>query len=193
MSHEANHIYFSCLIPVRIVFCVAICCCNNRFNETYFMSMVFHLSHWPNGLCPLGDDKCEEITWEVNYTYLWSHQIQDALGHNAYSSMIFPSSFTTGRHSQWWPSTLHLMHSWAQLHKQSLIGICLSKKGSYWMNLSFGWPTTVWLKLLLHPYQLIVDCCNIFTCNRAVNFACVDTSHLLWQSRSSWSSSGIGI
>ncbi len=28
------------------------------------------------------------------------------------------------------------------------------------MNLSSGWPTTVWLQLLLCPYHLIVDCCN---------------------------------
>ncbi len=29
--------------------------------------MAFHISHWPNGLCRLGDDKCEEIALEVNY------------------------------------------------------------------------------------------------------------------------------
>ncbi len=47
-----------------------------------------------------------------------------------------PSSFKTGRHSQWWSSTLHLMHLWAQLRRQSLFGICASKSGSCWMNLS---------------------------------------------------------
>ncbi len=83
-----------------------------------------------------------------------------------------PSSFKTGRHSQWWLSTLHLMHSWAQLHRQSLFGTHASKSGSCWMNLSSGWPTTVWLQLLLCQYQLIVACCNIFTCNGAV-FLCV--------------------
>ncbi len=31
-----------------------------------------------------------------------------------------PSSFKIGRHSQLWLSTLHLMHLWAQLHRQSL-------------------------------------------------------------------------
>ncbi len=54
-----------------------------------------------------------------------------------------PSSFETGRHSQWWSSTLHLMHLWAQLHRQSLSGICASKSGSCWMNLSSCWTTTV--------------------------------------------------
>ncbi len=79
-----------------------------------------------------------------------------------------PSSFKTERHSQWWSPTLHLMHSWAQLHRQSLFGICASKSRSYWMNLSSGWPTTVWLQLPLCPYQLIVDCCNLFSCNGAI-------------------------
>ncbi len=36
------------------------------------------------------------------------------------------------------------------------------------MNLSSHWPTVVWLQLLLHPYQLIFDCCNLFSCNGAV-------------------------
>ncbi len=79
-----------------------------------------------------------------------------------------PSSFKTGRHSQWWLSMLHLMHSWAQLHRQSLFGICAGKSRSYWMNLSSGWPTTVLLQILLCPYQLTVDCCNLFSCNGAV-------------------------
>ena len=60
------------------------------------------------------------------------------------------------------------MHLWAQLHRQSFFGICTSKSGSCWMNLSSGWPTTVWLHLLLHQYQLIVVCCNLFSCNGAV-------------------------
>ncbi len=79
-----------------------------------------------------------------------------------------PSSFKTGRHSQWWSSTLHLMHLWAQLHRQSLFGICGSKSRSCWMNLSSPWPTTVWLQFLLCQYQLIVACCNLFSCNGAV-------------------------
>ena len=89
MSHEANHIYFSCLIPVRIVFWVATCCCNNHSNETRLMLWRLHMSHQPNGLCRLGDDECEEIAREVNYTYLWSHQIQDVLRHNAYCYMTY--------------------------------------------------------------------------------------------------------
>ncbi len=47
-------------------------------------------------------------------------------------------------------------------------GICTNKSGSHWMNLSSGWPTTVWLQLLLCQYQLIVACCNLFSCNGAV-------------------------
>ncbi len=47
-------------------------------------------------------------------------------------------------------------------------GICTSKKGSCWMNLSSNWPSTVWLQLLLRQYQLIVACCNLFSCNRAI-------------------------
>ncbi len=35
MSHKANHMYFSCLMPVQIFFCVATCWCNNHFNETF--------------------------------------------------------------------------------------------------------------------------------------------------------------
>ncbi len=63
---------------------------------------------------------------------------------------------------------LHLMHSWAHLHWQSLFGICTNKSGSRWLNLSSGRPTTVWLQLLLRQYQLIVACCNLFSCNGAV-------------------------
>ncbi len=36
------------------------------------------------------------------------------------------------------------------------------------MNLSSRWPTSVWLQFLLHPYQLIVACCNLFSCNGAI-------------------------
>ncbi len=68
MSHEADHIHFSCLVPVRIVFCMATCCCNNRLNKMKpFLLWLFCFSHWSNGLCRLRDDKCEEIAWEVNY------------------------------------------------------------------------------------------------------------------------------
>ncbi len=47
-------------------------------------------------------------------------------------------------------------------------GICASKSGSCSMNLSSCWQTTVWLQLLLCQYQLIVACCNLFSCNGAV-------------------------
>jgi hypothetical protein len=50
----------------------------------------------------------------------------------------------------------------------NFFGICASKSGSRWMNLSSCWPTTVWLQLLLCPYQLIVACCYLFSCNGAV-------------------------
>ncbi len=32
-----------------------------------FLIWYFHFIHWPNGLCRLGDDKCEDIAQEVNY------------------------------------------------------------------------------------------------------------------------------
>ncbi len=80
---------------------------------------------------------------------------------------FIPSSFKTGRHSQWWLSTLCLMHLWARLHRQSIFGICASKSGMCWMNLSSCWPTAVWLQLLLLQIQLIVDCCSLFSCNGA--------------------------
>ncbi len=60
------------------------------------------------------------------------------------------------------------MYLWTQLHRQSLSGMCASKSGSCWMNLSSCWPTTDWPQLLLNPYQLIVDCCNLFIYNGAV-------------------------
>ncbi len=47
-------------------------------------------------------------------------------------------------------------------------GICTSKSRSLWMNLSSCWPTTVWFQLLLCQYQLIVACCNLFSCNGAL-------------------------
>ncbi len=78
-----------------------------------------------------------------------------------------PSSLETGRHSGW-SSTLHLIHMWEQMHRQLLFGICASKSGSCWMNLSYCCPTTVWLQLLLHQYQIIVACSNLFNCNGAV-------------------------
>jgi hypothetical protein len=37
------------------------------FQWNIFMLRCFHISPWPNGLCHLGDDKCEEIAQEVNY------------------------------------------------------------------------------------------------------------------------------
>jgi hypothetical protein len=55
----------------------------------HILSWFFYFSHQPNGLCHLGDDKCEEIAREVHYNVFVIYQIRDALGHNAYSSMIY--------------------------------------------------------------------------------------------------------
>ncbi len=169
MSHKANHIYFSCLIPVRIFFCVATFCCNNNFNDMFLSLQCFHISHWPNGLCHLGDDKCKEIARQVKKNVLMISSNTRCAGRQCLQLHDFvPSSFKTGRHSPWWLSTLCMMHLRAQLHRQLLFGICTGKRGSCWMNLSSCWPTTVWLQLLLCPYQLIVDFCNLFSCNWAV-------------------------
>ncbi len=81
---------------------------------------------------------------------------------------FIPSSFMTGKHSHWLPSRLRLMHLWAHLHRLSLVGICTSKSGSLWMNLSSCWPTTVWLQLLLRSHHCIIDYCNLFSCNGEV-------------------------
>ncbi len=130
----------------------------------------FHISHWPNELCHLGDDKCEEIAWEVNYNVFVISSNTRCTGtkylqlHATYSL----SSFKAGKHSRWWSFTLHLMHLWAQLQRQSPFGICASKSGSCWMNLSSCWPTAFWLQLLLRQYQLIVNCCNLISCNGAI-------------------------
>ncbi len=97
------------------------------------------------------------------FSRVWSAGTQCLLLHD-----LIPSSFKTRRHSHWWLSSLCLMHLLAQLHRQSLFGICASKCESYWMTLSSCWPTTVWLQLLLCPYQLMVHCCNLFGCNGAV-------------------------
>ncbi len=168
MSHEANHIYFSCFVPVRIVFCMATCCCNSHFKRNPFCYGIFILVIDPMDSAVLGTINGKKLhgksiirIWDlIKYKMRWDI-MPTATWHT-------PSSFKTGRHSQWWLSTLHLMHSWAQLHRQSLFGICASKSGSCWMNLSSLWPTTVWLELLLHQYQLIVACCNLFTCNGSV-------------------------
>ncbi len=59
------------------------------------------------------------------------------------------------------------------IHGHSYIGshfltICVSKSGSCWMNQSSCWQTAAWLQFLLRQYLLIVDCCNLFSCNWAV-------------------------
>ncbi len=133
------------------------------------MLWCFHISHWPNGLCRFGNDKCDKIALEANNNvFVISSNTRCAGAQFQQLHDFIPSSFKTGRHSQWWSSTLHLMHLWAQLHRQSLFGICASKSGSCWINISSCWPSAVWLQLLLHPYQLIVDCYNLFSCNGAV-------------------------
>ncbi len=48
------------------------------------------------------------------------------------------------------------------------------------MNLSSCWPTTVWLQLRLCPYQVTVDCCNLFSCNgEVVLCACWHISNIV--------------
>jgi hypothetical protein len=98
--------------------------------------------------------------------YLWSHQIWDALGHNAYSYMTY-SLFQKGIHNDGHSRCIWCIrgHRCTGSH---FFGIYASKSGSCWMNLSSRWPTTVWLQLLLHQYQLIVSGCNLFCCNEAV-------------------------
>ncbi len=122
----------------------------------------FHISHWPNGLCHLGDDKCEIIAREVNYMYLWSHQIQDALGHNAYSSMnLFPFPLRQeGIHNHGRPRCIWCICGYSCTGSHFLAYAQVKVE-----NLSSCWPTTNWLQLLLCQYQLIVACCNLFSCN----------------------------
>ncbi len=168
MSHEANHIYFSCFVPVRIVLCLATCCCNDRFNKNPFCYGIFILVIDPMDSAVLETINVNKLHGKsiiricdlIKYEMRW-----DTMPAATWHTL---SSFKIGRHTQLWLSTLHLMHSWAQLHRQSLLGICTSKSGSCWMNLSSCWPTAVWLQFLLCPYQLIVDCCNLFSCNWAV-------------------------
>ncbi len=89
MSHEANHIYFLCLIPVRIVFCMATCCCNGHFNETFFVYGVSILVIDPINSAFLGMINVKILHGKSITLYLWSHQIPDVLGHSAYTSMPY--------------------------------------------------------------------------------------------------------
>ncbi len=89
MSHEANHIFFSCLVPVRIVFLHGNICCSNHFNETYFCYGVSISVIDPTNFAVLGIINVKKLHGKSITTYLWSHQIRDALGHNAYSYMIY--------------------------------------------------------------------------------------------------------
>ncbi len=163
MSHEENHIYFSCLIPVRIVFCMATCYCNDRFNETYFMLTMFHLCHSFNGLCCIGNDKCEEIVQEVNYNvFVISSNMRCAGTQCLQLHDILPLPLRQeGIHND---GPLHCI--WC-IHGHSCTGSHFLAYAC-WMNLSSCWPTTVWLQLLLCRYQLIVASCNLFSCNWAV-------------------------
>ncbi len=143
-------------------------CCNNHFNKTYFRYGVSILVIDPIDFAILGMINVNKLHGRLITTYLWLIKYEMRWGTMPTATWHTPSSLKTGRHSQLWSSTLHLMHSWAQLHRQSLSGIYASKSGSCWMNLSSRWPTTVWFQLLLCQYQLIVACCNLFGCNGAV-------------------------
>ncbi len=89
MSHETNHMYFSCLIPVRIEFCVSTCCCNDCFNKILFDVVFSFLIIDPMDFAILGMINVKKLHGKLITMYLWSHQIQDALGHNAYSYMAY--------------------------------------------------------------------------------------------------------
>ncbi len=168
MSHEANHIYFTCFVPVRIVFLCGNICCSNHFNETLF-AMVFSFSSltqwtlpswgwlmWIN--CTGSQLHC--ICDLIKYKMRWD-TMPTATWHTPYSSR------QEGIHNVGRPRCIWCIrgHSCTGSH---FFGICASKSGSHWMNLSSCWPTTVWLQLLLCPYQLIVVYCNLFSCNGAV-------------------------
>ncbi len=171
VSHEANCIYFSCLIPVRIVLCMATCCCKDFFNEKLLCCDVSILVIGSMDFAVLGMINVKKMHGKLIITYLWSHQIQDALGNNAYSSMtLFHLPLTLrqeGIHNDGHPHCICCIcgHSCTGSH---FFGICASKSESCWMNLSSCWPTTVWFQLLLCQYQFIVACCNLFSCNGAV-------------------------
>ncbi len=110
MNHEANHIYFSYLIPVRIVFCIATCCCINHCNETYLCYGISILVIDPMDSALLGMINVKKLLGKsiiricdlIKYEMHWD-TMPTATWHT-------PSSLETGRHSQWWSSMLHLMH-----------------------------------------------------------------------------------
>ncbi len=113
----------------------------------------------------LGMINAKKLHGKLIILYLWSHQIWDVQGHNAYSYMTY-SLFQEGIHNDGCSHCIwcNRGHSCTGSH---FFGIRASKSGSWWMNLSSRWPR-VWLQLLLHQYQLIVACCNLFSCNWAV-------------------------
>ncbi len=72
-------------------FCVATCCCNNHFNETFLCYGVSILVINPIDSAILGMINVKKLHGKSITLYLWFNQIQNALGHNAYSSMtLFP-------------------------------------------------------------------------------------------------------
>ncbi len=149
MSHEANHIYFSCLVPVRTVFCVATCCCNDRFNETLFVMVFSFLLLTQQTLPSWGwymwrsctGSQLQHICDIIKYKMRWD-TMPTATWHT-------PSSFKTGRHSQWWLSTLHLIHSWAQLHRQSL---SISTYSCFLQSIQLQWVRSLVCVLTRHNY-----------------------------------------
>ncbi len=134
------------LIPVRIDFCMATCCCRDRFNYGIFILVID-----PTNFVILGAINVKKLHGKSITMYLWSHQIQDALWHQAYSyTWHIPSSFKTGRHSQWWLSMLHLMLPWAQLHRQSLsisTYSCLSQSIQLQLVLCVCWHVAIILAI----------------------------------------------
>ncbi len=89
MSHEANHIYFSYLIPVRIVFCMQHVAVKTILMKHFYVYGVSILVIDPMDSSVLGMMNVKILHGKSFTSYLCSHQIQDALGHNAYSSMTY--------------------------------------------------------------------------------------------------------
>ncbi len=133
-----------------------------------FLLWYFHFSHWPNRLCHLGDDKCKEVAREVNYNvFVISSNTRCAGTQCLQLHDILPLPLRQeGIHNDGRPHCIWCIHGHSCTGSHFLAYVQV--KVEFRMNLSSRWPTTVLLQLLLCPYQLIVACCNLFSCNGAV-------------------------
>ena len=114
----------------------------------FLLSWYFHVSHWPNGLCHLGDDTCEEVAREVNYNVF----------------VISSNTRCTGTQC-------------LQLH--GIFPLPLKQEGI----LNDGRPCCIWC-ICGHScagshcqYQLIIVCCNLFSCNGSVVLCVLTHQH----------------